>query len=219
MTTSTHIEDYIGAIYRLRQSKDQALPLGKIQELLGFSPISIHEMITRLECLRLVHYQPYRGVILSEEGEEMAVRLVRKHRIWERFLTDMLQIPWESAHELAGELEHAAPELITERLAELLGQPQFCPHGEPIPGQSNPQGLKRTSLSEVETRHSYLVYSIAPEIDDYLKRLKEEGIQPGAEIQLLEHTTDGVELQIGSKRIHLPEKIAQTIKISAPLPG
>ena len=128
-----HVEEYLGAIYRLREGADIPLPLARLQEHFNFSLISIHEMVQKLESQELVSYTPYRGVILAESGEKIAAALVRRHRIWERFLTDLLEMPQESVHAVAGQLEHAAPELVTERLAELLGQPDRCPHGSVIP--------------------------------------------------------------------------------------
>lgn len=129
-----HVEDYLGVIYRLREGADTPLPLARMQEYFNYSLISIHEMVQKLENQALVSYTPYRGVILTELGEKIATALVRRHRIWERFLNDLLKIPEDVVHTVAGQLEHAAPELVTERLAELLGQPDACPHGSEIPG-------------------------------------------------------------------------------------
>ena len=109
------------------------VPLSVLGEYFGFSPVSIHEMVQKLSQRGWIVYHPYRGVTLTESGEEVALALLRRHRLWERFLTDMLHVPWDEAHEMAGNLEHAAPESVTERLAELLGDPDSCPHGEPIP--------------------------------------------------------------------------------------
>ncbi len=129
-----HIEEYLGVIYRLREGANIPLPLARMQEHFNYSLISIHEMIQKLESQALVIYTPYHGVVLTRSGEKIATALVRRHRIWERFLADSLKVPEEIVHAVAGQLEHAAPELVTERLAELLGQPEECPHGSVIPG-------------------------------------------------------------------------------------
>jgi DtxR family transcriptional regulator, Mn-dependent transcriptional regulator len=128
-----HAEEYLGAIFRLRKEPEDPLPLPRLQTYFGYSPISIHEMVQKLEEQGYIIYIPYRGVVLSQAGEQVAAALIRRHRIWERFLTDMLAIPADSVHQVAGELEHAAPELVTERLSLLLGQPEACPHGSLIP--------------------------------------------------------------------------------------
>jgi DtxR family transcriptional regulator, Mn-dependent transcriptional regulator len=128
-----HAEEYLGAVFRLRKGPEYPLPLHHLQSYFGFSPISIHEMVQKLEEQGYIDYIPYRGVLLSPVGEQVAAALVRRHRIWERFLTDMLAIPADSVHQVADQLEHAAPELVTERLSLLLGQPDACPHGSLIP--------------------------------------------------------------------------------------
>ena len=131
--TQKHAEEYLGAVFRLRKGPEDALPLPRLQAYFGFSPISIHEMVQKLAEQGFVVYIPYRGVVLSKAGEQVAAALVRRHRIWERFLTDLLAIPADSVHQVADQLEHAAPELVTERLSRLLGQPDACPHGSLIP--------------------------------------------------------------------------------------
>ena len=135
-----HAEEYLGAIFRLRKGCEDPLPLTFLQTYFGFSPISIHEMVQKLEEKGYLVYIPYRGVLLSRAGEQVAAALVRRHRIWERFLTDMLAIPAENVHQVANQLEHAAPELVTERLSLLLGQPDACPHGSLIPAGKGENG-------------------------------------------------------------------------------
>ena len=130
---TNHVEEYLGAIYRLRENPDNPLPLPHLQDYLHYTLISIHEMVRKLEKEAYITYSPYHGVILTAKGEQVASALVRRHRIWERFLADTLAIPWDATHTLAGQLEHAAPELVTERLAQLMGDPESCPHGSHIP--------------------------------------------------------------------------------------
>ena len=130
---SNHSEEYLGVIYRLRATPGQPLPLPRLREYLQYSPISIHEMVQKLEKQNLVKYSRYHGVTLTGAGERIATALVRRHRIWERFLMDQLNIPLDDVHEIAGRLEHAAPEDVTERLADFMGDPQHCPHGSQIP--------------------------------------------------------------------------------------
>jgi len=104
-----HAEEYLGAIYRLRESAGTPLPLPRLQEYLNYTLISVHEMVRKLESQALASYEPYHGVLLTGEGEQIAASLVRRHRIWERFLADKLDIPTEDTHAIAGQLEHAAP--------------------------------------------------------------------------------------------------------------
>jgi len=130
-------EMYVGAIFRLREDKDKPVSLQKLKDYFNFSPISIHEMIIRLESQSLLTYQPYRGVILTASGEQVATALIRRHRIWERFLADTLGIDPQKVHPIADQLEHSASEEVTERLAAFLGEPESCPHGSLIPPAPN----------------------------------------------------------------------------------
>lgn len=126
------VEEYLGAIYRLRTDTEDPLPLSQLAEYFGFSPVSVHEMIRKLDDEGWVAFHPYRGVTLTETGEASARALLRRHRLWERFLTDSLGIGWDEAHTIAGDLEHAAPELVTERLALFLGGSDMKTLGEPV---------------------------------------------------------------------------------------
>jgi len=128
-----NLEMYMGAIYRLRETSGSMVPLPDIQKYFGFSLISVNEMVRKLQKFGYVTYERYHGVQLTTKGEEVASALVRRHRIWERFLTDFLKIPVDDVHTVACSLEHAAPELVTERLSNILGQPDACPHGSLIP--------------------------------------------------------------------------------------
>jgi DtxR family transcriptional regulator, Mn-dependent transcriptional regulator len=131
--SSQAVEMYIGGIFRLRETPSDPVSLRQIQHYFQFSPISIHEMITKLESLALLTYQPYKGVILTDEGEKIAASLIRRHRIWERFLVDTLSFLPGEVHNIADQLEHAASEEVTNRLSNFLGDPESCPHGSIIP--------------------------------------------------------------------------------------
>lgn len=125
-----HIEMYLGAIYQLRQQPESPVPLSRITSHFGYSPISTHQMIQKLETMGMLHYQPYRGVFLTSEGEKVASALLRRHTIWETFLIQLLDVPLDEAHFIADRLEHAAPEKITERLAEVVENHQPYLHSK-----------------------------------------------------------------------------------------
>jgi len=182
-TASISIEDYLGAIYRLQQSAETLLPVSELQEFFEFSPISIHEMVQKLESLGLAEYQPYRGVKLTEKGSESAQSLVRRHRIWEVFLADELHVPMGEAHQLAGDLEHAAPDWITERLFEHLGEPDFCPHGSKIGDLAAPSSEIR--LEGFLVGQPMVVTKIYPEKKIVLEQASNLGLIPGKRITLL----------------------------------
>jgi DtxR family Mn-dependent transcriptional regulator len=191
---SISIEDYLGAIFRLHPENDQPLPLGDLQEHFGFSPISIHEMVQKLEQRGLVEYLPYKGVRLTDAGLTTAAALVRRHRIWECFLADTLQVPIDDAHNLAGKLEHAAPDWITERLFTYLLQPDACPHGNAIDELAAiPEGL---SMDHGEVGRKYLLSRIYPENANSLLIARETGLLPGETIRVIEKTETETVIEI-----------------------
>jgi DtxR family transcriptional regulator, Mn-dependent transcriptional regulator len=203
------LEDYIGAIYRLRPANGDPLPLNRLQDYFGFSPISIHEMVTKLDQQGLIVYLPYKGVRLSRKGEEAASNLIRRHRIWERFLTDQLNVAWDESHEIAGELEHAAPDWITERLANLIGNPEACPHGDWIPSVDGKH--IESEDTQVESPGCYRISKVSPEVPVYLSRLQELELMPGNDIEVTLISDKGFTIRKDGKNILLPTELINTV--------
>lgn len=131
-------EDYIKTIYELTIEKKQALiKANELSERFGYSDQSVNEMIKKLVKKHLVSFVPYKGVSLTNKGKEVAIRMVRSHRIWEVFLTEKLGFSWEEVHEDAEMLEHATSKHVLEKLYHFLGEPKYCQHGNPIPDFKN----------------------------------------------------------------------------------
>ena len=182
MLTSS-VEEYLEAIYKLG-GQDTPVQLSALAEHLNYSAASINEMVRRLDEQQLAHYTPYQGVCLSEEGLCGALALVRRHRLWERFLTDVLGLPWDVVHEEACRLEHAASEQVTERLAKLLDNPECCPHGKPMP-QPGCQEIPLQdvlSLSTLQAGQGGRVAYIAREEPKLLRYVEKLGLYPKAEV-------------------------------------
>jgi len=200
---SVSIEDYLGAIYRLQRKDGQPLPLGDLQEHFGFSPISIHEMVQKLVQRGLAVYIPYKGVLLTSTGSTTAEALIRRHRIWECFLANELAVPIDEAHQLAGDLEHAAPDWITERLFNHLGQPSFCPHGSAIDElTSTPVGI---SIANGQAGRTYVISCISPENSNSLQIAREAGILPGSLLTIIEKKNRNIEIEINDQKKQLSE--------------
>jgi DtxR family transcriptional regulator, Mn-dependent transcriptional regulator len=180
---SVSIEDYLGAIFRLQPKDGQPLPLGDLQDHFGFSPISIHEMIQKLVQRGLAEYLPYKGVLLTTIGNTTAAALVRRHRIWECFLAEELNVDIDEAHQLAGDLEHAAPDWITERLFTYIQQPETCPHGNAIDElATNPIGMP---VIEGKVGQLFLLSRIYPENTNSLAVARGTGMLPGETIRII----------------------------------
>lgn len=203
-------EDYLGAIYRLRDAPEIPLPLARLQEHFNFSRVSVHEMVQKLAQRALLSYHPYYGVTLTPEGEAVAAALVRRHRLWERFLTDMLHLPWDAAHTIAEQLEHAAPEIVTEGLAGLLGEPAACPHGGPIPPADPTQ--PGAPLHTLAADHSYAIVRIFPELPEVLHQLDALSIGLHTPLHVLQQTPEETLVALPDARVvPLPIEISATI--------
>jgi DtxR family Mn-dependent transcriptional regulator len=182
-----HAEEYLEAIYRLGGG-DGPVRLSALAQHMALSAVSVNEMVRRLEEQSLVQYTPYVGTRLTEEGLCQALAVLRRHRLWERFLTDVLGLSWDTVHEEACRLEHAASELVTERLADLLHHPDRCPHGKPMPSPdctiaAPKQALPLATLQAGQRGEIAYIDREDPELLRYLESL---GLCPSAQITVEE---------------------------------
>lgn len=136
MDTSFTEENYLKAIYHLSAEDSQQVNTNRIAAVLNTKPASVTDMIKKLSTKNLINYERYQGVCLTEEGKDIALKIVRKHRLWEFFLVEKLAFGWDEVHELAEQLEHIQSVKLMDRLDEFLGFPAYDPHGDPIPDQN-----------------------------------------------------------------------------------
>lgn len=178
-------EMYLKAILLLGQ-ESPPVTVTKVAEFMGVSPASASEMLKRMEGNRLVA-SGEDGITLTEQGALEARRLVRRMRIAERFLSDILQLPLPAIYQEACRLEHAMSDLVEERLAKVLGDPETCPHGFPIPSL---EGRVACPLMEtidcLETGDEARIVSLPERDDKLLEYLVEQGIEPGVDIRVEE---------------------------------
>src|SRR5207245_7420673 len=130
------VEDYLKVIYHL-SSQGGFATTSDIASRLEVAPPSVSGMVKRLSDTGLIEHVPYRGVQLTAQGRREALRMIRRHRILELFLTQQLGYDWDGVHAEAERLEHAVSDGLIERMANALGQPQYDPHGEPIPSTAS----------------------------------------------------------------------------------
>jgi DtxR family transcriptional regulator, Mn-dependent transcriptional regulator len=180
------IERYLKTIAELANENDP-VPVTCVARHLGISTVSVSEMVHRLQDQGLLLYTPYKGIQLTEDGHRRANHVIRRHRLWERFLAGDLGVPWEHVHELSCELGHAADNQIAEALADHLGHPATCPHGNPIPSVEGelPPG-KGTPLGELMPGQKGTILRIHPENTVILERIARLGLKPGRKIEITE---------------------------------
>ena len=170
-TVSNHAEEYLEAIYRLEQKTGFARTM-ELAKSLNVVPGSITNTIDNLEKKGLVVHKPYKGVKLTENGRRIASSVLRRHRLAERLLTDLLHLDWSEVHDPACRLEHALSPEILKPLEKALGHPKRCPHGNPIP--TNCGGVfeeETVALSELDPKMGGVIVKITDENVETLKQL------------------------------------------------
>jgi DtxR family Mn-dependent transcriptional regulator len=178
------------AIYRL--AKDGGAHTGILAERLGLAPGTVTATVKRLADRGLVDHEPYHGVELTTAGRRLAIAAIRRHRIVERFLADMLGYAWNEADRLATKFEHELPQEVEDRLFVALDRPAACPHGFPIPAKETAEMPEMPPLYALEPGDTAVVAvpgSTDPEIVEFLGSL---GLRPGVRVEIKEkHPFDG----------------------------
>tara|TARA_R110001583_G_scaffold49679_1_gene155472 strand:- start:5221 stop:5877 length:657 start_codon:yes stop_codon:yes gene_type:complete len=179
-------ENYLKAIYTIGLHTKKSVNTNNIAERLNTKASSVTDMIKKLSEKKLVDYQKYKGTSLTSEGKKIAVKIVRKHRLWEVFLVKKLHFNWDEVHEIAEQLEHIdSPELI-EKLDFYLDHPTKDPHGDPIPDASgNIEHHKNLMLSSVEIDKSCTVIGVKDSSSAFLKFLDTLNIKLGSQLKVI----------------------------------
>jgi len=184
ISVSNQAEEYLEAIYRLERKRGLARTM-ELARKLKVVPGSVTNTIESLERRGLVIHKPYKGVKLTEKGRRLASNVLRRHRLAERLLTDILHMDWSQVHEAACKLEHALSPEIIKPLEKALGHPKTCPHGNPIPTKCG--GIleeKTESLSELDAKMSGVIFKIIEEKAEVLQQLTRLGLTPGENVEV-----------------------------------
>lgn len=179
------IEDYLKAIYELQMSSGAA-QTSAIADALAVAPPSVSGMVKRLSESGLLDHVPYRGVQLTPSGKRAALRMVRRHRILETYLTQKLGYDWDSVHAEAERLEHAVSDELVERMAMALGNPRYDPHGAPIPTMSGEiEQLENLPLTEVPVGELAELRMVSDKDSERLRYLASLGLRPGVSFEVV----------------------------------
>jgi DtxR family transcriptional regulator, Mn-dependent transcriptional regulator len=203
MATST-VEDYLKHILLEEQHDPQALvPMGQIAGALKVAPGTVTAMVKTLADSGLVTYEPYSGVRLTPSGRQLATHVLRRHRLIELFLVQVMGMDWTEVHSEAEELEHAVSERLIQRMDEMLGFPSVDPHGDPIPnaegGVAEPAYV---SLLECPLGTSVRVARVADQDAGFLRFLEQSALVPGQAVTVLERDAiaDSVSIESADAR-------------------
>lgn len=217
MPTST-VEDYVKTLYVEQQrTSDRLVALGKLASAMKVVPGTVTTMVRTLSEAGLVRYEPRVGVCLTEAGEKLALHVLRRHRLVELFLVEVLKFDWSEVHEEAEELEHAMSDKLIERMDDYLGHPKVDPHGDPIPTACGTiENQSAIALSECQTGQQVTVVRIDNQDSAFLKYADDNGFRPGSVLTVV--SSDPIALAVtvqtpNGREMALGHTIAEKIRV------
>lgn len=186
MNLSQTEENYLKAIYHLSKDGNQNVSTNSIAEKLQTKAASVSDMIKKLASKQLIQYIKYQGVLLEDLGKKEALKIIRKHRLWEVFLVEHLDFQWDEVHDIAEQLEHIESSTLIQRLDKFLGFPTHDPHGDPIPSFEGimPKANKEL-LVELNENQSATIVGVKDNSSSFLQFLNKVEIQLGTQIKIL----------------------------------
>jgi len=185
MNSSTE-EDYLKAIYKLTPKFPDGVLTSAIAEALETKASSVTDMLKKLSEKGYINYVKYQGVTLQPIGEEVAIRVIRKHRLWEVFLAEKLDFTWDEIHDIAEQLEHIVSVNLIDRLDKYLGFPKFDPHGDPIPDKNGKfQKVKDVALRDLNIGDVALLVGVREHSKEFLQYLENINLLLGSKIEVV----------------------------------
>jgi len=203
-------EEYLQVIYWLWEAE---LPMtgANVARAMQLSPPTVHEMIGRLVDDGYIARNSDKSLAFTDDGLEHAEAIVKRHRLIERFLTDVLNIPWDEVHEEAERLEHAMSPVLEERMLAAIGDADTCPHGHPIRGDR----VKGSLLADCEVGAKVTILRFENEAEELLHYLAEAGLDPGLVGEVTVSDDDGVTISADGAEHHVSRTVAETVSVVA----
>ncbi|MEL6675755.1 MAG: metal-dependent transcriptional regulator [Bacteroidota bacterium] len=215
-------ENYLKCILRFSMRGEEKVRTTTIANYLGTKPASVTDMLNKLskknkkEEIPLVDYTPYQGVSLTEAGRKVALKTLRKHRLWEVFLVDKLDFSWDNVHDVAEQLEHVDSVELIRALDKFLGYPKFDPHGDPIPTEAGELEIPNTTLlSEVPAGEKVVIASVVRSDPDFLQYLGKLGLAINTRLEVQEHLPfdESIQVKVEEKELIINGNVAQNLKV------
>jgi DtxR family transcriptional regulator, Mn-dependent transcriptional regulator len=211
-TATVAEEEYLQSLFWLQEA---GLPMtgANVARAMQLSAPTVHEMVGRLERDGYITRGADRAIAFTDSGAEHAEGIVRRHRLIERFLTDILGVPWDEVHEEAERLEHAMSPVLEERMLAAIGDAKTCPHGHPIVAGARMAGVP---LADVEVGASVRILRFENEAEDLLHYLKASGLEPGLKGTLAERDDKKVVVENAEgQRLAITTSVAETVSVIA----
>ncbi|MEA2270537.1 MAG: DtxR family transcriptional regulator, Mn-dependent transcriptional regulator [Solirubrobacteraceae bacterium] len=206
-------EEYLQTLFWLQEA---GLPMtgANVARAMQLAPPTVHEMIGRLERDGYITRGGDKAISFTPSGQEHAEGVVRRHRLIERFLTDVLGVPWDEVHEEAERLEHAMSPVLEERMLAAIGDAKTCPHGHPIMAGNRIEGVP---LSDVSEGASVTILRFENEAEELLHYLKTTGLEPGLEGTVQTNPGEGADVVVraGDRSLNVDGSVAETVSVVA----
>lgn len=214
---SQTVENYVKVIYRLSGDGMRKVSVSAIAKALQNNPASVSDMVRRLTEKNLVCYDRSKGLVLSDEGYQLAVKVTRKHRLWETFLSRKLGFKWDEVHDIAEQLEHVQSDRMIDNLAKFLNYPVTDPHGDPIPRKDGTlPHLNTIPLTHGKTGGLYILKCVTLDSHEFLQFLDNKNLRIDDKITILEKEEfDGSVklLKTGGEKVYLSKKAAANLLV------
>ena len=214
-------ENYIKSIYHLQGDQDLVTTNALAAEL-QTRPASVTDMLKKLKQKKLLLYEKYQGFKLSPEGRKVALGIIRRHRLWEYFLSVKLQFSWEEVHVVAEELEHVSSKKLIDKLDEYLGFPRFDPHGDPIPDQNGKiHAARQVLLSDWPLGDPGEVSGVGDQSPEMLEILSHRQIGIGTRLEIRKKFSFDQSIEIKIKNLPaftISKQLAEQIWVKKPMP-
>lgn len=186
MKPSQTEENYLKAIYTLSEAQPNGISTKSIGELLAIKSPTVSDMLKKLAAKDLIKYARYKGVSLTQHGQLIALKIVRKHRLWETFLVEKFNFKWDEVHDVAEQLEHIDSKKLVDKLDAYLGYPKFDPHGDPIPNEDGVISmLHDKTLDMVDVGETVVLVGVKDHSKLFLMYLEDNQLTLGARISVL----------------------------------
>jgi DtxR family transcriptional regulator, Mn-dependent transcriptional regulator len=211
---SETIENYLKTIYNLSSDNTMVVSNQKLAGKLEINPATVTEALRKLHELKYVIYEKSYGSRLTTSGAKLALNIVRRHRIWETYLAKELGFGWDEVHEIAEELEHVQNDKLINKLSEILGNPVYDPHGDPIPDEKGK--FKKSNfvkLSEVKPKDEVIIMGVSDHSTVFLKYLEKQRLTIGTTIfiKAIEEVDSSIIALCGKKEVTISPKVADSI--------
>jgi len=214
MVYSAAEENYLKTIYSLQRDYGSKINTNLISSKIQTKASSVTDMLKKLSTKNLVVYEKYQGVSLTEKGKKAALKVVRKHRLWEYFLVDKLKYNWDEVHSIAEQLEHIDSDTLVDNLEKFLGFPKFDPHGDPIPDK-NGHVIERASnnLLELNIGDIGILDQVKDTSETFLQYLDRINLALGDKVEIIdkEPFDNSVQIKLGNKELSVSESVAENI--------